>query len=331
MNELRIIFEGVMAIGPAPPRSSNAPQVLDGSLFAVMPKVTRHESRYSKFNHPNPRLYVPAHVPVIYTNLTPLSGSREQDDKIGDFKLWYPIRERMELRFSPSADPNHVQYLHQDLMIGDQIYAIDKIADIRDIWPQRSRLRKGMLRKQPPVAEIVASQVFVPSGYVGSRGEFNKETPQRSTFLPPKTSKPHEMDLLPHVVVKVHTDQVNFAMYSLDTGEQLDSIAFRVTDPQKPNVIRIANGDPINIRYVIDGLMGSHDEPTGLKPTADQVLKQGKNKEPSKGDIDFENGYDILAGYDDDDGKEVPIPWEPLQVGDSNCHTHLADPPSSGE
>ena len=281
-NELRIIIEGIVVLAPGPPL--NAPDHAPGPLYGVMPRLTRHESRYSKLGGIGP-LYIPAHLPAVFTTLKTVGDSRHPDETRDDFSIWYPIRERMELNFGADPDPSDLRWVRADTPLPpvpdpDPLMDIAYIADFRETWPDRGKLGRGMLEKSPPVSELVACQLLVPSGWVGSHGEFKKQEPADATSLPSRTPIPVRKKLLPQVVVSVRTDRVDFRMYSLDTGEELDSLAFLVEDSSKPSVIRIANGDPKNIHYVIEHLINPANatEPTGIKPSGDG----------SFGDIDFE-------------------------------------------
>jgi hypothetical protein len=268
-------------------------------------------------------MYIPAHFPTVFTTLKTVGDSRPPDETHDLFSIWYPMRERMELTFGAHPDPSDLRWVRSDTPLPpvqdpDPLLDIAFIADFRETWPDRGKLGRGMLEKSPPVSELVACQLLVPSGWVGSHGEFKKQLPVEATFLPKRTPIPVTKKLLPQVVVSVRTDRVDFRMYSLDTGEELDSLAFLVEDSSKPSVIRIANGDPRNIRYVIEHCMDPANaiEPTGTKPSGvGGVL----------GDIDFEAGYSVLDG--EDDGGYLPIPWVPAPVGERNCNTGFADLP----
>ncbi len=320
-NELRIIIEGIVVLVPGPP--SDGSDHTPGPLYGVMPRLTRHESRYSKLSAHRP-VYIPAHLPAVFTKLKPVEDSRPADDKHGKFSIWYPMRERMELHFSAFAEPSDLRWVRTGGPPSplpdpdpDPLLDIAFIADFRETWPVRGQVGKGMLEKAHPVSEAVACQLLVPSGWVGSHGEFKKVDPAEAIFLPKRTPKPVTKKLLPQVVVSVRTDRVEFRMYSLDTGEELDSLAFLVEDLKQPSVIRIANGDPKNIRYVIEHLEtpDKASEPVGIKPSHDGNF----------GDIDFEGGYSVLAGKDD--GGYLPIPWVPSVFGERNCNTGFANPP----
>lgn len=316
-NELRIFIEGIIVLAPGPPHDGHGQT--PGPLYGVMPRLTRHQSRYSRQTGGRP-IYIPAHFPAVFTTLRAVDDSRPPDDTYGSFSIWYPIRERMELRFGTHADPSDLRWVREDTPLqqipnSDPLRDVGFISDFRETWPDRGELDRRMLETSPPVSELVACQLLVPSGWVGSHGEFKKEEPAEAIFLPPRTLEPVQKKLLPQVVVSVRTDRVDFRMYSLDTGEELDSLSFLVEDTSQPSVIRIANGDPKNIRYVIEHLVNpaTATEPTGTKPISDVGF----------GDIDFEAGYSVLDGHDD--GGNLPIPWVPIPFGERNCNTGFAD------
>src|ERR1043166_6550463 len=107
MSRLRIIFDGVIAIGPAEPKSGHS---LPGPLFAIMPRATRQISRRSRLKAADPT-YIPVHVPVLFTPMTPLNGVRPPDDQFRPvspnaplFNIWYPIRERLRFQFDDEED-----------------------------------------------------------------------------------------------------------------------------------------------------------------------------------------------------------------------------------
>jgi hypothetical protein len=324
-REVRIIFEGIIVLGPGCPL--DPPFRDDGPLYGVMPRVLRHESRWTRLpppppEPPRPPIYIPVHFPAIFTDLKP-GGSRPPDETIQTYSIWYPVRERMQFRFSESVEPKDLQYIRGTNPASpcapvpgepDPLQDIAKISDFREIWPERQWLRNGMLQAGPNVSELVAAQVFVPSGYIGSHGEFRKEYEADAEFRPPRTQIPVRKKLLPQIVVKVSTESVHVDLYSLNTGEPLDSLAF-VLNPVGPNIIRVANGDPMNIRYVIEHLLDpTHAvEPAYVKPTGKNI-----NGEDDIGDVDFEGCYEVLAGYDD--GGYLPIPWTPKPLGGRNCN-----------
>lgn len=318
-RELRIIFEGIIAIGPADP--PEPPYRHDGPLYAVMPKIVRHLSRWSQLHGGTP-YYIPAHFPVIFTDLD-VSGGRPPDETYKGFSIWYPVRERMQFRFSGAVEPPDLQYIRANPAPPcapapgemDPVRDIAMVADMREIWPDRQWLRRGTLDSGPNADYAVAAQVFVPSGCIGSHGEFKKKNPAvvefRETRTPPITVT---KDLLPQIVVSVRTDTVDIDMYSLDTGLPLDPLSFILKDGLR-NVIRVANGDPMNVRYVIDNLPDPDNAPDLPTPRPNGHNVSGDS---DIGDIDFEAVYDVLAGQDG--GGDLPIPWIPIVFGARNCN-----------
>jgi hypothetical protein len=319
MSELRIIFEGIIAIGPGDP--PDPPFVNAGPLYAVMPKIVRRLSRWSQLHGGTP-YYIPAHFPVIFTDLQ-ASSSRPPDDTYKGFSIWYPVRERMEFRFSTNVQPTDLQFIRANpgppCAPGpgetDPLRDIALVSDMREIFPPRQWLRAGTLDSGPNADPAVAAQVFVPSGCIGSHGEFKKTTPALSEFretrTPPVTVT---KDLLPQIVASIRTDSVDIDMYSLDTGLPLDPLSFVLPDGVR-NVIRIANGDPVNVRYVIDNLPHPDNAPDLAVP---KPVGTNASGDADFGDIDFEAVYDVLAGTDD--GGDLPIPWIPIKFGARNCN-----------
>jgi hypothetical protein len=326
-RELRIIFEGIVAIGPPYPR--RPPNRNDGPLFAVMPRIARHESRYTKTSDAPPA-YIPAHIPVIFTDLVPMPATRLPDDTRLKYRIWYPVRERTDLSFSEDAEPKDLRYYRGTPTVEcpinqeeeNPIRDIAYVSEMREVWPARRTVDRGMLSRQSPVDALVAAQFFVPSGCVGSHGEDLKKNPALVTFLPPRTKKPVSKEILPQVVVTVRTSRVTLNMVSLDRDETLDGLVFDLNaqpgDVRYPYELRIANADPHNIAYVIDFLSGKNPVPlTGVKP-----MRQGPYG-LDFGDIDFESNYEVFSGPDD--GKALPIPWVPSASGERNCNAILAE------
>src|SRR6266542_1279189 len=314
MSELRIMFDGIMIYGPPP---VDTPGGQDGPLHAIMPRIERHESRYSKLNHIKPPHYIPEHTPVIFTKLAPLPGSRTPNEDQKPYSIWYPKRQRVQFRFSPSADPSDLRYVRDNIpgtASPSDLHDIAKLADIRKVWPDRGRLRREMLEEKAPVSHLVACQVFVPSGHVGSHGEFKKADEAPAEFQPPRTPTPIQQPLLPQLVVSVKTERVDIDMYSLDTGEHVASLAFLINDPASPSILRVVNADPNGVTYVIE-----HD----LDPAHAQELSGTKPKMLQHfGDIDFEACYALLEGHDD--GGGLPIPWVPDRYAERNCNGAMA-------
>lgn len=318
MAQVRVIFDGSIAIGPTFPSNYRA----FGPLFAVLPHAPRQQSRRSKGGSPE---YIPAHAPGIFTNM-PWSG-RKRDLKYQDYYLWYTPRERIEIAADGSTDPGYLDYTTEEYFNPKcenlkETHDIRAVADMREIWPARRRLKPGMLAAGPNVASAVGAQVFVPFGVVSGSSEYdryyNPNIPIErynicAKFEPKKTPQAVERRLVPQVVVTLSVFRtLEIRSYSLDNGEQLDTIYFEFGDlvPDGGD-IWIVNGDLDNYKYVIDQLMNPHffTGPSDAENEPDPA-------------IDFELIYKVLGGPDFDG---LPIPQlKPL--GQRPCYTGLVDP-----
>jgi hypothetical protein len=317
MAIVRIIFDGSMAIGPRVPTNYKT----FGPLFAALPHAPRQRSRASKGGTPE---YIPAHAPGIFTNLMPERGSREPDLVYEGYSLWYALRERMEIAIDGSTDPGDLDYqidpnFNSKCENLTETHDIRAIADMGTIWPARRRLKSGMLALGPNVSPAVGAQVFVPSGRVSSSSEYDRYDDSRierynicATFLPKKTPYPVEQRLLPQVVVTIQFAMtLEILSYSLETGEELDTIRFDFGDLVPDGDIWIVNGDLANYKYVIDQL----NNPTPFPGPSTAV----PGTTPA---VDFELIYNVLGGPDFDG---LPIPYlRPL--GQRPCFTALVDP-----
>jgi hypothetical protein len=319
--KVNIIFDGVVLIGPGEPPEDVA--YLPGPLFAVMPRANRQVSRYSKLYGDKP-IYIPFHLPVVLTELTPLNSDFRRPDEIfkyppdpppnpdqRTFSIWYPMRERLVFRIDDEVDDGELTY-----EVGQQTPcdidpdnpplgydgSIRAVADMREIWPGRSRIRREYLSAQAPVANEVAAQVFVPRGHVSS-GDYGRpeSAGEVAYFEPKRTNDLVQKCLVPQTRVTVDVDKrVRIFSYSLDTGEKLDSIAFDVTDDAD---ILVGSADPGDIRKLLNQL----------------VDPQPFVKEHT--DYDFELYYPLLDG--DDDGGGLPVPFsKDGRFGDPNCYTN---------
>src|ERR1041385_7247085 len=112
--KLKIIFDGVIAVGPAHPNEGDQ----DGPLFGVMAQSTRRESdrsrRLGRENPDQPPTFIPVHVPTIYTKLQP-QGGRPPDEVFekmfhSTWYLWHPVRERMEFEIDEDSTPGPLTY-----------------------------------------------------------------------------------------------------------------------------------------------------------------------------------------------------------------------------
>jgi hypothetical protein len=279
-HRLRIIFDGVIAVGPPHPKSGDE----QGPLFGVMARSTRRETERSKKKNAGPRTFIPMHVPTLFTKLAPCGEDARRPDEIFQllpehpiWNLWHPIRERMCFKFDGDGEPGKLTYqressvpdtgqerhkykkLHFDKVFNDKfgpaglegklkLRSIKDLPDAREIWPARCHLLPGLLDPNP--IELVAAQVFVPRGHVGGGGVGKKGEGLDVVFDPDKPgSRKKKKSIVPNVVVTVEVETVEIEMQSLDTGETLDSLRFHLTEDAE---IWISNGDPsdvaINVR-----------------------------------------------------------------------------------
>ena len=333
--ELNIIFDGIVVVGPAHPREE--PFSNPGPLFAVMPRGVRQQTRKSKLDG-GKKSYVSVHHPVILTKACPTPTSRPPDEIYPADKrcpafdplaapsehwhLWYPMRERLELSFDGNAMPGGLTYEHSPLYEnyvcepsspGGELIDIAAVSDMREIWPERSKIRKEMLEKQSPVAQELAAQVFLPRGHVrgGTDDEPKVEVKYGipTIYKPKRTTNEVKKCALSQVVVEVTVTTLGIAVYSLDTGERLDGLSFLL---QGETEIRIGNADPADIRAALANMTA--------KPHVIVVNEQGQREIP---DLDFEIHYKILDGPDD--GGGLPIPFIPDRFMLRPCYTVLVD------
>jgi hypothetical protein len=266
-HRLRMVFDGVIAVGPPHPADGGDQ---DGPLFGVMARSTRQLSDRSRRNPDEVKRFIPMHVPTIYTRHPPAEGSRPPDqifqlaDTLPEWYIWHPVRERLEFAFDGDATPGKLTYDRQGEPVPEpepdvdewdvlrmldtgrlprsplSIRSITQVPDARTIWPERSFLQDGMLSDEPGVRSEVASQIFVPRGAVSGGGLFEKGGGVDVEFSPAIHSAALQT-VVPNVVVSVQTQSVEIAMFSLDTGEPLDSIRFELTEDTD---LWISNGDP---------------------------------------------------------------------------------------
>jgi hypothetical protein len=140
-----------------------------------------------------------------------------------------------------------------------------------------------MLRKKAP--REVAAQVFVPYGRV-SAGTEDPYYPygQCATYEPSQTPYTVRKCAMQQIVVTVEdVERVDIATHSLDTGEELDPLSFKLS---RPADIRIINADPAAIRAVLSG----------------KVFTETNRR---SADIDFENHFNILRGTN---SLHLPVP-----------------------
>lgn len=334
--KLNIIFDGIVVVGPAHPLEE--PFSNQGPLFAMMPRGVRQQTRKSKLDG-GKKTYVSVHQPVILTKACPTPASRPPDEIYPADKkcpvfdpsagpsehwhLWYPMRERLELYLDGNPTPGPLTYERSGtynpnapcgppISRTDPLIDIAAVSDMREIWPERSKVRKEMLQKQAPVAGELAAQVFVPRGHVRGGTDYpdkpTYESPRiygiPTTYKPKRTAYEVKKCALSQVVVEVKVTTVGIALYSLDTGERLDGLSFLLQDETE---IRIGNADPADIRAALEGTRA--DARRDL--TADTE------------DLDFEIHYKILDGPDD--GGGLPIPFLPPPFMLRPCYTVLVD------
>lgn len=333
MTRVRIIFDGTMAIGPAYPKQPHGPYKKRGPLFAVLPHGARQQTRRSEGTTPE---FIPVHVPGIFSEMT--AEGRLHDLKYKDYYLWCPLRERMEFAIDKSADPTDIIFDHDPHYdpscnnITETVTDIAAISDMREIWPGRRRLRRGMLSRKAGVSRRVAAQVFIPGGHVSSNSEYVRKPnhPKQNicaTFLPKKTPTVLEKRILPQVVVTIEVEnQIEIKMRSLDSGKELDSIIFRFEKPVPARKdIWIVNGDLENFQYVIDELSKPIPPATPITASSGAAAAAGETTPPFRpGDpaVDFELIYRVLGGPDH---GGLPIPYV-RPVGQRPCYTVLVEP-----
>jgi hypothetical protein len=246
---LRIIFDGVIAVGPQRRKGADTGY---GPIFGVMARSTRTRAR--RHSLPDVPIYIPTHLPTLFTTAKPKDGSRPPDEVYSPFQtewyLWHPVRERMEIRPDGKALPREITYnttkvtpngtLDKDPL---RLHPIDRVPHARDICPDRCELLEGLMTPPSdhrPVREEVAAQILVPGGEMNGGGIWDKEDGVEVDFDPPRSWK--RKVVVPNVVVCIPVENtVEIAMYSLDTAELLDPIKFDVTS----NIdLWISNGDP---------------------------------------------------------------------------------------
>jgi hypothetical protein len=328
---LRIIFDGVVAIGPGEPEDCYERQ---GPLYGVMPRANRQVNRWSKLNPVEPS-YIPVHFPVVFTDLTPRLNewNVRPPDEIYEYKtypppydpkhpipssrysIWYPMRERLLFQFDEETEAGLLTYelgrkdgtpCGKKPDTPDATYSGDirAVSDMREIWPERSCIRPEMLSWQAPAPTEVAAQVFVPRGHVSSGGYGRKDGVGEVAWFEPKRTKQRvEKCLVPEIVVTVDVNSFHVLCYSLDTGEKLDWLAF---DLDSPADIWVGNADPGDIRLVLENLS------TGKTDAARPL-------DTHEFDFDFELYYPLLEG--EDDGGGLPVPISQGEFGKPNCYT----------
>ncbi|HEX8152738.1 MAG TPA: hypothetical protein VF698_06410, partial [Thermoanaerobaculia bacterium] len=254
-HQVRIIFDGVVAVGPPHPLDPGAPKEQDGPLYGVMVHSVRRRSDRSR--RKGNQEFIPMHVPTIFTTLSPSNDSRPPDQVFQLSKdhprwyMWHPVRERIEFRIDGDSTPRKLTYDDPRTLeftdsgglpgVPFSVRSIGDVPDGRKVWPERSYLREGTLAEHPP--QEVAAQVLVPWGNVVGGGLMKKSGGVDVKFFPPK--RPHTVkNVVPNVVVFVEAGKLELVTYSLDDGEQLDSIRFDVTGDAE---LWVSNGDPTDL------------------------------------------------------------------------------------
>ena len=350
-RELRIVFDGVIAVGPPPDRD----EVKTGPFFGVMARSTRRLSDRSRRLKENPPKYIPVHVPTVYTTMVPASDSRPPDEvfQLSKFHpkwyIWHPQRERMEFRFDSDGTPGDLKFNDRGSHARTgpfgqvKIHDIEMAPDARQICPERTYLLDGLLTApaaDAPVREEAAAQILVPWGRILAGGNFDKADGVDVVFDPARVSS-EPKTVVPNVVVSADVAQVEIAMFSLDTGERLDSLKFDVIEDAE---LWVSNGDPSDTAIDLDalsrdilkaefgrnadklldefhnhfnGLLRVRAESDDFKRFLGNIFTGGgaivapsvaSNQfvRSSDVDIDFELFYTIVEGRDDGRGLSVP-------------------------
>jgi len=289
-RNLKVVFDGVIAVGPGHTDEATRP----GPFFGVMARSTRRLSdrtrrlrRAKGKKNKEKALYIPMHVPTIFTLMEPTKDSRPPDQVLQlspvhpRWYLWHPFRERLEFRFDGDGTSGPLAYLRgpQPTLVGHEIptapiaiHGIDQVPDLRLIWPERSVLLDGLLSADPGVNASVMTQVLVPYGLVAGAGTLDKGNPLEVVFDPPRGLPKHDA-LVPNAAVMVQANTIEIASYSLDTGERLDSIKFRMRDDAE---IWLSNGDPSDVEIDMDELAKQVAERTAQAEGKTGGAKKGK-------------------------------------------------------
>lgn len=309
--QVTIRLAGVAAVGPGWPRQKKPPFKAKGPLYAIMPGSSRRQNEWSKVN--GGKMFLPIHQPTIVTRSTdwdPRSRGTDVDPvDIGQWSLWYPYRERLELIIDDDDTPGDIEFQHlrQAADDGTPEGDVHHIADMRRIWPSRSKLKSAMRPGKAvdaPVTRTVAAQFLVSKGHVKSA--FRRLNPWKARFDPvhTKNGQPVEQVLAPELLISRDVkSKVEFRSWSLDTGEQLDSIVFR---PTKDLEVRIGNSDPADLFALFAG--------TASKERT-KIVDGSRDGKP---DYDFELYYDVLTGKGR--GLSVPCDADPHTGFIRNCY-----------
>jgi len=260
---LRIVFDGVIAIGPACPPAGES---LPGPLFGVMARSTRQRSAKSRREGTEPPSYIPIHYPTLFTQLQPAEGARPTDEVYRMWNLWHPVRERLEFAFDGVGLPGTLTYKRPTPEGEGLLEDAAAVPNMREVWPERCHIRSEFLEPRPTAD--VAAQVFVPFGEVSGSGDETKRFGADVHFIPSRGPKLLRKSIVPHVVVTVMTERVKISSYSLDTGEELDPLEFVLTEPAE---IRISNGDPSDMLTNMQRLSDAQLD-LGVAPTDEEAV-----------------------------------------------------------
>jgi hypothetical protein len=310
MSQLRIVFAGVGAIGPAHPVQE--PFEDQGPLQVVFPASSRRQTQGSE--NGGTAAFIPIHFVQMMTKLRPRNGMRPPDVvRESGWNIWHPVRERLELKFIGNPFPSKLVYQRDgngnggDLPEGDVRY----LCDMREIFPERSTFRRNALSARIPAIAEVEGQVVVPYGVISS--QFGGKDRRVVSFTPPRPQGLVRKTVAPELVVTVNgVTGVEIVSQSLDSGRWLDPIAFDLPTNAE---IRFGNLDPLDVQRFItfDG---------DLQRAMEQHERNG-NGDPHRGtnnrDVDFELYYSVLDGPDDKNGLPAPE-FESGRGLESNCY-----------
>ncbi len=313
-REVVIVFSGLVALGPPLPDAVKVgPVTADGPLFGVMPLSGRRLIKYLDVQGQPHERYSRVHLPVIFTKLK--YTGREPDDSYLGFGIWYPVRERMQVKLDGKDTPGKLTYVHDPdygkphhqgdpngpLPDPNPIEDFAAIPPMQTISPTRSKLRAGVLDEK---AADVSAQLFVPSGKLRAGAEDKRKYGRLVTYYPtiggavPGT--PHVAVVVPQVRITVEVqNELSIHTSSLDTGSALDPLVFPISNDGE---IWIANLDVEDVRAIIEKLANPKKE---YLPDRREC------------DVDFARFYDLTEGQ-----GNVRIPCDdPPQAGERKCYT----------
>lgn len=330
-HKVVIVFSGEVALGPPLP-STLPPDPKDpitekGPLFGVMPLSGRRSVTFLDESGAEVTGFSGVHLPVIFTNLE--SDGRTEDDQIGTFRIWYPLRERMQIVVNGDETPGVLTYVHDrdygkagklgdpDPATGALANPIEDFAAIPDLGtvsPDRSTLRAGMLDED---AKDVGAQVFVPSGTLRSGSHDGRRFGHLVAYGPAGSRRqPRNAVVVPQVRITVDVDELlTIRTWSLDTGSELDPLKFVV---DKNAELWIGNIDPDEVRSIIEDLDTSHPFRAMRRFIEDVVGPAANaNRAIERCDVDFARFYELTDGTGD---MVVPCDVNPA-AGERKCYT----------